>query len=112
FAGAACAPLSTLSLHDALPISNDIAAFVGLNDSSSLSVSDITDAAATNLQSGNNRFTGRQASTATSGDGVGGQVLGVVAAGAASLDASNTTDNSSVDSGDSHATNDAGYLGG
>src|SRR5207302_6802747 len=83
FAGAACAPLSTLSLHDALPISNDIAAFVGLNDSSSLSVSDITDAAATNLQSGNNRFTGRQASTATSGDGVGGQVLGVVAAGAA-----------------------------
>jgi len=90
--------------------SNDLGAFVGLNDSDLLSVSDITDAAATNLQDGNNRLTGRQSSTAATGDGVGGQVLGVVSAGATSLDASNTTDNSSVDTGDSDSSNGAGYF--
>ena len=93
--------------------SNDFAAFVGLNDNDgNLNVSDITGSNGTNLQDGSNRLTGRQASTATSGDGVGGQVLGVVSAGATSLDASNTTDDSSVDTGDTHATNDSGFFTG
>jgi predicted RNA-binding protein with RPS1 domain len=89
---------------------NDLAAFVGLNDTNGgdVNISDVASATADNLQDGNNRLTGRQSANATSGDGVGGQVLGVVSAGAASLDASNTTDNSDVTTGDSHANNDAG----
>jgi len=89
---------------------NDFAAFVGLNDSGSLDIADISSSTATNAQSGNNRLTGRQIANSASGDGVGGQVLGVVSAGAASLDASNTTADSSVQTGDSNTTNDAGYF--
>jgi hypothetical protein len=96
---------------------NDLAAFVGQNFSlSTLSVvaSDVIDSCTTtgcgNVQSGDNRLTGTQSATSTTGDGVGGQVLGVVSAGAASLDASNTTTDSSVTTGDSHAANSASEI--
>jgi hypothetical protein len=59
------------------------------------------------VQEGNNRLTVAQTSTSTTGDGVAGQVLGVVSAGRASLDATNRTDDSSVLTGDSKATNDS-----
>jgi hypothetical protein len=59
------------------------------------------------VQDGSNRLTGGQTATAATGDGVAGQVLGVVSAGAASLDATNNTTDSDVTSGDSTATNDA-----
>src|SRR5205823_12109131 len=91
---------------------NDVASFVGLNDAATTTISgasgaDITGSSADNLQDGNNRLSGSQTAHAATGDGVGGQVLGVVSAGAASLDASNHTDDSSVETGDSHADNSA-----
>jgi hypothetical protein len=94
---------------------NDVAAFIGLNDGdSSLNISDVTNSCLTdacdNVQNGDNRLSGSQTAASKSGDGVGGQVLGVVSAGATSLDASNTTADSSVDSGDSRSSNDAGYF--
>jgi hypothetical protein len=48
-----------------------------------------------------------QAGTATSGDGVAGQVAGVVSAGDASVDATNRSDDVSVATGDANGTNDA-----
>jgi hypothetical protein len=92
---------------------NDLAAFVGLSDVDfgTFAVgADISNACAfrcDNVQDGSNRLTGTQTATSSTGDGVGGQVLGVVSAGAASLDASNTTSDSSVTTGDSHSDNSA-----
>ena len=84
---------------------------MGLNNSATTTVlADVTTSCGSecdNLQSGNNRLTGSQTATSATGDGVGGQVLGVVSAGAASLDATNRTDDSSVTTGDSRATNAA-----
>ena len=57
------------------------------------------------VQEGNNRLTLSQSATSSTGDGVAGQVLGVVSAGAASLDATNRTDDSSVTTGDTTASN-------
>jgi hypothetical protein len=91
---------------------NASASFVGLDRTGSLTVTpaDIIDscgAGCENTQDGSNRLTTTQSANATTGDGVGGQVLGVVSAGATSLDASNTTVDSDATTGDSHATNDA-----
>ena len=60
-----------------------------------------------NLQDGNNRLSSNQSANATTGDGVAGQVIGAVSAGATSIDARNTSDRVSVDTGDADATNDA-----
>jgi len=101
--------------------SNDLAAFVGQNISDcsafsagpatcaagSLSAADITNGNAVNAQDGNNRFTAGQTAAAATGDGVAGQVLGVVSAGAASVDARNATTDSSVDTGDADSANTA-----
>jgi len=93
---------------------NALAAVVGLTDTEStltVAAADISGscvgADCHNVQSGSNRLTGSQAATSATGDGVAGQVLGVVSAGAASLDATNRTDDSSVTTGDSDATNSA-----
>jgi hypothetical protein len=59
----------------------------------------------TNFQDGNNRFTLAETSSATSGNGVAGQILGVVSSGATSLDATNRSDDNSVVTGDALATN-------
>jgi hypothetical protein len=96
--------------------SNDADAFVGQALTHfGPSLSDITDSGCSenqgcNLQDGNNRLTARQASSATTGDGVGGEVIGAVtsAGGSASIVAANTTSDSSVDTGDAHSSNDLG----
>ena len=95
---------------------NSLSAFVGLNHSATTTVqtADITGSCTVggagqcfNAQDGDNRFTGSQSATSHTGDGVAGQVLGVVSAGAASVDANNKTDDSSVETGNSKATNAA-----
>jgi len=58
-------------------------------------------------QEGSNRLTLDQTATSATGNGVAGQVLGVVSAGAASVDATNRTDDSSAVTGDANATNDS-----
>ena len=96
---------------------NDLAAFVGLNESDSgpALTADVTNSCSTeceNVQDGSNTFTGSQTARSSSGDGVAGQVLGVVAAGNASLDATNRSDGVSVDTGNTDAHNDAAvYVG-
>lgn len=96
---------------------NSAAAFVGLNKASKagqISVTaDINGGTLTgNVQEGDNSFDGSQEATAASGDGVAGQVLGIVSAGDASVDATNRTDDSSVSSGDTEASNSgAAFVG-
>jgi hypothetical protein len=95
---------------------NDAAAFVGLNSSSDTSVANPADvlntASATNVQEGDNRLNANQSATSGSGDGVGGQVLGIVSAGNASVDATNKSDTVDVETGDSRAGNDfASFVG-
>jgi hypothetical protein len=93
---------------------NALAAFVGLNTtlfdptfiSADISGSCVPDDC-NNLQQGDNRLTGSQTAKSATGDGVAGQVLGVVAAGRTSLDATNRTEDSSVTTGDADATNAA-----
>jgi hypothetical protein len=93
--------------------SNDTAAFVGLNAASDgLTVGpgaaeDVLNSFATNAQAGDNRLAGHQSANAASGDGVGGQVLGIVSAGDASVDASNLSRGVSVDTGEADANNSA-----
>jgi hypothetical protein len=92
---------------------NDLASFVGLNgtDATTTVAADITatcsPAICGNVQDGSNSFNGNQTATSSTGDGVAGQVLGVVSAGAASLDATNRTDDSDVTTGDSRSDNSA-----
>jgi hypothetical protein len=71
-------------------------------------ISNVTAHGDSNIQDGNNRQTLDQAANSTTGDGVAGQVVGVVAAGATSVDASNTSDNVDVTTGDAHSANGAG----
>jgi hypothetical protein len=58
-----------------------------------------------NYQTGDNELEADQTAAAASGDGVGGQVLGVVSAGDASVDATNATTDSDVETGDADADN-------
>ena len=99
--------------------SNDLAAFTGLNEAATTTVAplgaDITnscnssggDSGCDNAQTGNNRTTARQTSAATTGDGVAGQVIGAVAGGATSIDATNRSDNVDVTSGEARSDNAA-----
>jgi len=90
---------------------NDAAAFVGLNSSSDTSVvnpfaADVLNAStATNVQEGDNKLGADQNATSSSGDGVGGQVLGIVSAGAASVDATNRSENVDIETGDARSEN-------
>ena len=87
---------------------NDAAAFTGLNATGTVGVSaeDIDNATATNVQEGDNEFSADQDADASSGDGVGGQVLGVVSAGDASVDATNRSEDVEVETGEVLAEND------
>jgi len=91
---------------------NDAAAFVGLNSSSDTSVAnpfaaDVLNAAtATNVQEGDNKLSADQTASSDTGDGVGGQVLGIVSAGAASVDATNKSDKVDISTGDARSAND------
>lgn len=93
---------------------NDFASFTGLNFAPTTTVvADVETSctegtpACANVQDGNNRLTGSQTARANTGDGVAGQVLGLVSAGAASLDATNRTEDSTVETGESEANNAA-----
>jgi hypothetical protein len=92
---------------------NDAAAFVGLNASGTvLSAADIANASATNVQEGDNDYSADQSAEAASGDAVGGQVLGVVSAGDASVDATNRSEDIDVETGEVLAENDvAAFVG-
>jgi hypothetical protein len=94
---------------------NDAAAFVGLNSSTGTTVNNadiLNTASGTNVQEGDNKVNANQTATSTSGDGVGGQVLGVVSAGAASVDATNRSDTVDISTGDSRSGNDfAAFVG-
>jgi hypothetical protein len=98
---------------------NDAAAFVGLNSSSDTTVSTLPGSAdvlntatATNVQQGDNKLSANQTATSKSGDGVGGQVLGIVSAGAASVDATNKSDTVDISTGSARSFNDfAAFVG-
>jgi hypothetical protein len=67
---------------------------------------------APNLQEGDNTVNTAQTATAASGDGVAGQVLGVVSAGDSSVDATNLSQNVDLQSGDARANNEAATFAG
>jgi hypothetical protein len=62
-------------------------------------------ATATNFQDGDNRLTGSQIASSATGDGAAGQVVGAVSGGATSIDATNRSIDSSVESGDADTSN-------
>jgi hypothetical protein len=92
---------------------NDAAAYVGLNASGTVAtLADIDNALATHVQEGDNDFSADQSASAASGDGVGGQVLGLVAAGDASIDATNRSEDVDIETGDGDAVNSvSAYVG-
>ena len=64
------------------------------------------------MQEGDNDLEADQDARAASGDGVGGQVLGVVSAGDASVDATNRSEDVEVETGETFAENDlAAFVG-
>ncbi len=92
--------------------SNTAASFVGLTGGTTTALSaadDILNGNATNVLEGDNEYELNQDATATTGDGVGGQVIGVVtsAGGSADVVAANTSEDVEIETGDSEATNDA-----
>src|SRR5688572_32311787 len=68
---------------------------------------DIDNASGTNVQEGDNRASTGQRGGGSSGDSIGGQVSGVVAGGRTSVDARNTSRDSSIESGDVDGSNTA-----
>jgi HAMP domain-containing protein len=92
---------------------NDAAAFVGLNATGTvLSAADVINASATNVQEGDNDYSADQSAEAASGDAVGGQVLGVVSAGDASVDATNHSEDIDAETGEAFAANEvAAFVG-
>ncbi len=78
------------------------------NDVSQSNVASIISLGAANSQDGDNEADLSQAATAASGDGVAGQVIGVVSAGDSSVDATNSSSDVDVDTGDSESANDSG----
>ena len=91
--------------------SNKTSGFTGLLDTQTSTVgafaTDITGSTGVNVQEGDNRFIASQVARSRSGDGIAGQVLGVVSAGNTRVDASNVTTDSSVETGDA-TTNNSG----
>jgi hypothetical protein len=92
---------------------NSAASFVGLTGGSSTALSaagdNILNGNAANVQIGDNAYDLAQDATATTGDGVGGQVIGVVtsAGGSADVVAANTSEGVDIETGDADASNDA-----
>ncbi len=67
---------------------------------------------ASNEQDGDNGIDGTQEAVSATGDAVGGQVLGIVAAGAASVDATNLSSDIDIDTGDAESSNDSDVFAG
>ncbi len=102
--------------------SNELSAFVGQEDGDATIGVEAADVDCTggpgnsgscdNLQDGDNDLSADQSATGSSGDGVGGQVLGIVSAGDASVDATNHSEDVDVETGDGDASNDfAAFVG-
>jgi hypothetical protein len=93
--------------------SNSAASFVGLTAGSTTAITaagdDILNGAAANVLLGDNAGEVVQSATATTGDGVGGQVIGVVTSpgGTADVVAANTSSGVSIETGDADAANAA-----
>lgn len=93
--------------------SNDLTSFVGLlaigpaDGKDGIVPNQAVDAGAANRQNGSNRVSTSQSAGAVTGQGIAGQVLGVVSAGDTRVDASNMTTDSTVDTGNSTADNSA-----
>ena len=93
--------------------SNDAASFVGLTGGTTTALNaaddNILNGNAANVQLGDNSYDLAQDATATTGDGVGGQVIGVVtsAGGSADVVAANTSEGVDIETGDADANNDA-----
>jgi hypothetical protein len=95
---------------------NVLASFVGQNrnnaDVLTTAADVVIDNNANNAQDGDNDLSADQSASSASGDGVGGQVLGVVSAGDASIDATNHSEDVDLETGDGEASNDfAGFVG-
>ncbi len=92
---------------------NDATSFVGLTGGSTTALSaagdTILNGNAANVFVGDNSYDLAQDATATTGDGVGGQVIGVVtsAGGSADVVAANTSEGVDIETGDADANNDA-----
>jgi hypothetical protein len=91
---------------------NSAASFVGLTAGTATALSaadDIINGNAANVFVGDNSYDLAQDATATTGDGVGGQVIGVVtsAGGSADVVAANTSEGVDIETGDADASNDA-----
>jgi len=89
---------------------NSASQFVGLTAGSDTVVAaDIANGFARNVQEGDNASAITQAAEVTSGDGVGGSVIGVVtsAGGSADVVAANTSEDVDLETGDAEADNDA-----
>lgn len=102
---------------------NELAAFVGLNASDggltvglgvdpdaatgTAGAADVTNGNGVNVQEGDNDFDANQSATSVSGDGVAGQVLGVVSAGDTTIDASNVSTDVDVSTGEATTDNRA-----
>ena len=84
-----------------------VAAIVGHSDApAGLAIAagdDIVNASGTNVQLGDNTLEAVQTATSETGDAVGGQVLGVVSAGDASVDATNHSEDVDVETGDAES---------
>jgi hypothetical protein len=87
--------------------SNSGSAFVGHQGGGSTDVggADITSGQATNVQEGDNDLDADQSATASTGDTVGGQVIGAVTDDALSVDATNLSEDIEATSGDADADN-------
>ena len=86
-------------------VDQTVAAFSGLNASASDTAiqaagDELENIVANNAQLGNNRSSASQTGDASTGDGVGGQVIGVVSAGDTSVDATNRSEDVDVETGD------------
>jgi hypothetical protein len=87
---------------------NNAAAQAGHNGGGDTDVTagDIENENATNVQEGDNDVDGSQSATSESGATVGGQVIGAVTDGALTIDATNSSTDVDVESGDATSTND------
>jgi hypothetical protein len=81
-------------------------------DQSGADGADIVNNQATNVQEGDNELDASQDATATSGSTIGGQVIGAVSDGALTVDATNSSTDVDLSSGDADASNNfAAFVG-
>jgi len=94
---------------------NNGSAAVGNNSGGNTNVnsSDVNNSgSASNVQQGDNTFNSNQSVTVKSGDVVGGQVIGAVSAGNLAINATNSSTNEDLSSGDARGSNNvAAFVG-